>query len=86
MTQKWKMITALGSWRKVSRCKAFRFYLREHKITGEQVYFADYRIDDLTSRFHEVGSIEDGTEANFRKANRLILDLTRESLAILENN
>lgn len=78
----WKMVSLLGSWHKVSAQKAFRFYVRENQL-GEKWFFADYRIDDLTSRFHKLGPISEGGDVCSCRANTAVLDMTREQLAEL---
>ena len=86
MARKWKLYGLLGSWHKVAKHRKFRFYIREHRVTGQRFYFADYRIEDLTSRHHRIGRFEKGTlNPCFRKANTACLDMTRDELAELED-
>lgn len=85
MNRKWRLYGLLGSWHKVGCRRKFRFYIRERRTTGERFYFADYCIEDLTSRHHLLGRFETGTlEPCFRKANTACLDMTRDELVELE--
>lgn len=82
MKDRWRLVSLLGSWHIVSRCKAYRFYVRINQ-DGEVFYFADYRVEDLVSRHHKLLSFEDGIDASFKIANQTAIDLTREELAEL---
>jgi hypothetical protein len=86
---KWRMVSLLGRWHQVAfkdgKCyKAFRFYSRENQH-GERVWFADYRIGDLSSRHHRVGVYGEGVEVCWKRVNTKVLDMTREDLAVLED-
>jgi hypothetical protein len=84
LKDKWRMVSALGSWHKVAANKAFRFYIRINQ-NGEKWCFADYRIDDLVSRFHRLEQLDgQGIEPSWRAANTKVLNMTREQLADLE--
>lgn len=84
MAGKWCLYSLLGPWHKVAKHRKFRFYIREFRATSEKFYFADYCIEDLTSRHHLLGEFVEGSlEACFRKANTACLDMTRSELAEL---
>ena len=82
MARKWRVVSTIGPWHQCSR-NVFRFYLRENRKTGEKVYFADYRVDDLVSRHHELLPFDQGLNASFGIASQTAIGLTREALAEL---
>lgn len=83
MKPKWRMVSTIGPWHQCSKRNAFRFYHRIDLITGQEFYFADYRVEDLVSRHHKLKSAEEGIQASFTIANQTAIDLTRSELAEL---
>ncbi len=85
MSRKWRLYGLLGPWHKVGAGRKFRFYIRARRATGKRFYFADYCIEDLTSRHHLIGEFEKGTLGPcYRRANLACLNMTRGELAELE--
>lgn len=78
----WQLHGLMGGYHKVSKFKAFRFYVRVNQ-TGEKWFFADYKVGSARSSHHKLGKWEDGIEPSFRQANTVCLDLTEDTLMIL---
>jgi hypothetical protein len=82
--EEWKLVGLLGPWHNVgANRKAFRFYTRRNRY-DRKAYFADYRCEDLVSRHHRLGWMDEtAIEIAWAHANTTALELTRDKLADL---